>query len=321
MSWQLGLARMAAVTGGDLQRASRAAGGGAQLWAASAGQLARWLRAEQERVDEVVAVRAAFDPGGESAKLAAEGIRHVGLGAAEYPLGLDEIPDPPFGLFVTGTAPEVLCDEAPVVAIVGSRRPTAFGLQFARALARELAEHGATVVSGLALGIDAAAHEGALAAGAATIAVVGCGVDVAYPKRNATLRREILAAGVLLSEYWPGTPPAPWRRWVAEDVDLAADLAAEATAGGAALPSTLGTDLDHRTPATVVDDLAARYASMSDLLTDLLHRDTAGDDDSWRPRVVDALDRCRHRLAELRAHRPTAVPPREHAYLPGELLG
>ena len=118
-----------------------------------------------------------------------------------------------------------------------------------------------------------------------------------------------------------GQDDLPWRRWVAEDVDLAADLAAEATAGGAALPSTLGTDLDHRTPATVVDDLAARYASMSDLLTDLLHRDTAGDDDSWRPRVVDALDRCRHRLAELRAHRPTVVPPREHAYLPGELLG
>lgn len=203
---------MAAIIGGDLQRAARIAGDGRRLWGAESKELSRLLRTEQERIDEVVAVRAAFDCAAEYARLEMQGIGHVGLGAGDYPVGLDEIPDPPFGLFLSGREKlGLLCASAPVVAIVGSRRPTAFGLQFARRLARRLGECGAVVVSGLALGIDAAAHEGALAAGASTVAVVGCGVDVAYPKRNDELRDEILKSGVVVSEYWPGTAPAPWR--------------------------------------------------------------------------------------------------------------
>lgn len=132
-----------------------------------------------------------------------------------------------------------------------------------------------------------------------------------------------------------GAGTVPWRRWVDEDVDLAARLATDAMAGRATLPSTLGSDLDHAVPATVVDNLAARYESMRDLLTDLLSRDTPAHDDGWRPRVRDALHRCGTRLAELRAYRLAATPPRgvalpapagstparEREYLPGELLG
>jgi DNA processing protein len=212
VSWQLGLARIAALIGGDLQRAARAAGGGEALWRAGHDGLGRLLRVDAPVLAQVIAIRRSFDAEAELARLAAEGIRHVPCGHADYPGALDELPDPPFGVFTSGRP---LCATlgatAPVVAIVGSRRGTAFGLRFARRLAEELGRRGAVVVSGLALGVDAEAHDGALAAGAATVAVVGSGVDVPSPRRNHLLRERMLAAGTVLSEYWPGTAPAPWR--------------------------------------------------------------------------------------------------------------
>jgi hypothetical protein len=117
---------------------------------------------------------------------------------------------------------------------------------------------------------------------------------------------------------------APWRRWVSEDVDLARSLAVGTLAGGAALPATLGSDLHHAVPATTIDNLQARYASMRSLLADLLAR--AGSTHRGAD-LRAALERCEHRLEELQAFRLTATPPRgldlsaDHGYLPGELLG
>jgi DNA processing protein len=128
-----------------------------------------------------------------------------------YPGRLLELHDPPAELHLAGGHPELLGWSAPVVAIVGSRRAGDAGLGMARELARGAAGAGALVVSGLALGVDAAAHEGALAAGAPTLAVLGCGPDVAYPRTNRGLYARILAAGLVVSEYPPGTEPAPWR--------------------------------------------------------------------------------------------------------------
>lgn len=107
---------------------------------------------------------------------------------------------------MAGTVPP----SQPAVAIVGSRRPTQHGLAWAAELAAGLARRGIPVVSGMALGIDAAAHEGALMAGGTTIAVLGCGIEVHYPRQNERLRRRILECGCLLSEEPPDTPPAPW---------------------------------------------------------------------------------------------------------------
>lgn len=123
---------------------------------------------------------------------------------------------------------------------------------------------------------------------------------------------------------------APWRRWVVEDVDLACALAADALGGNAALPATLGSDLHHAVPAATVDNLAARYTSMRTLLADLASRsdtDGAADDGSWHAHVVQALQRCEARLAELETYRLATTPargitlPEERQYLPGELLG
>ncbi len=116
--------------------------------------------------------------------------------------------DPPLALFAVGRRPPAA---APVAAIVGTREASHYGLAIARALGRDLVEAGVWVVSGMALGVDGAAHEGALEAratrGAATLAVLGTGADVAYPLAHLALRRRIAAQGGLLTEHPPGTAP------------------------------------------------------------------------------------------------------------------
>lgn len=121
-----------------------------------------------------------------------------------YPIRLTRLPDPPLVLYVRGD-PEVLAQ--PALAIVGSRNPTTAGADTAAHFARHLAAAGLVIVSGLALGIDAAAHEGALAAGGLTAAVSGTGVDRVYPARHADLARRIATEGALASELPLGTRP------------------------------------------------------------------------------------------------------------------
>jgi DNA processing protein len=121
-----------------------------------------------------------------------------------YPSQLRELDDPPPVLFVRGALADLA---VAAVAIVGSRDASAYGVSVARGLARDLAELGIVVVSGLAVGIDAAAHRGALEACGRTIAVVGSGTDVVYPRANASLREAILSSGAVLSELPPGVPP------------------------------------------------------------------------------------------------------------------
>lgn len=130
----------------------------------------------------------------------------VTLADETYPPLLTEIIDPPLALHVRGDGALL---GAPGVAVVGSRRATPYGVNAARHLARALAGAGITVVSGLALGIDAAAHEAALEAGGRTVAVLGTGIDLSYPRSNARLRRRIETEGLVVSEFPPGTPPLP----------------------------------------------------------------------------------------------------------------
>lgn len=128
----------------------------------------------------------------------------VTLADREYPRRLLEIPDPPALLYVHGRV-ELL--ERTSLAIVGSRNATPQGIANATSFARSFSEAGLTIVSGLALGIDAAAHRGALEGKGSTIAVLGCGIDVVYPQRNADLHRAVAERGLLVSEFPLGTPP------------------------------------------------------------------------------------------------------------------
>ena len=145
--------------------------------------------------------------------------RIVTLGDADYPPLLLETADPPVLLYVMGQAQyfdgQGLLKAWPqqAIAMVGSRNPTPQGVSNARAFAKALHQHGWCIVSGLALGIDAAAHEGALEAQAgattqpATIAVIGTGIDRVYPRRNHALAQSIALHGLIVSEYHLGTPP------------------------------------------------------------------------------------------------------------------
>ena len=131
-------------------------------------------------------------------------VRKVTRGHPDYPALLREIFDPPPLLYVMGSEPH-----GPCIAVVGSRRPTRYGLDVAQRLGAELAAAGVTVVSGMARGIDAAAHRGALGVGGRTAAVLGCGVDICYPRSNRDLYRAIIESGSVISELSQGTPPLP----------------------------------------------------------------------------------------------------------------
>lgn len=139
-------------------------------------------------------------------KLSERGVSLVTLADEEYPERLREVSDPPPALFVSGEFPA-----GPEVAIVGARKASVTGRGAAEKLGRELAERGVCVVSGLALGVDAAAHAGAVAGGGKTVGVLGCGIDIVYPRKNRRLFEEVREMGAIVSEYYLGEAPLAWR--------------------------------------------------------------------------------------------------------------
>jgi DNA processing protein len=164
----------------------------------------------EPRSARFAAFRAAFDARAELERLHALGLRFLSRSDPAFPPLLRAIHDPPPGLFLRGDADAALLS-LPAVAVVGARACSAYGRQIARSIARELAAAGLVVVSGLARGIDAEAHRGALEAGGSTVAVLGCGIDRDYPAANRELARQVAATGLIVSEYAPGVEPAPWR--------------------------------------------------------------------------------------------------------------
>lgn len=140
-------------------------------------------------------------------KLARRGIHFVSRVHPEFPKRLTFIVNPPFGLFYIGRLPE---EELPVISIVGARSASFYGQEMARSMARELAAAGVLIVSGLAAGIDGFAHRGALEAGGDTFGVLGCGVNICYPKENIELFEAMKSQGGLISEFPPGSRPVSW---------------------------------------------------------------------------------------------------------------
>jgi DNA processing protein len=135
-----------------------------------------------------------------------EGCQFLLRGDPGYPSLLEEIHDPPLILYARGNL-EIL--GKPCIAIVGTRKPTIYGMQMAQGLAADLAGRGLCIISGLARGIDGCAHRGCIEEKGSTIAVLGCGIDVVYPREHRQLTQKILQNGLLLSEFPPGTSPAP----------------------------------------------------------------------------------------------------------------
>ena len=140
------------------------------------------------------------------ARGAERGLTPIVWSDAAYPPALTAIVDPPPVLWTRGSRAAL---DRPAVAIVGSRAASPYALDVAERLAADLAARGLAIVSGLARGVDAAAHRGALSAGGSTVAVLGCGADIVYPKEHAALARAIEPAGLIISELIPGTRPLP----------------------------------------------------------------------------------------------------------------
>ncbi len=133
------------------------------------------------------------------------GIQILGYGTEDYPKILNEIPDPPIILYVRGDVS--VLHKRNAFCIVGTRRSTAYGMSAALGVSEQLARCGMVIVSGVALGIDTAAHRGAIRGGGKTIGIMGCGLDVPYPKDNAEIRSAIVQNGALISEFPLGTQP------------------------------------------------------------------------------------------------------------------
>lgn len=131
------------------------------------------------------------------------GIKAINLLDKSYPEYLKNIYDPPIVLYSKGK----IYGEEKMIAVVGSRKASYYGLDVAKTISRELADCGITIVSGMARGVDSYSHKGALEAGGRTIAVLGCGLDTVYPKENEALMKQIAGCGAVLSEYLPGVAP------------------------------------------------------------------------------------------------------------------
>lgn len=136
-----------------------------------------------------------------------EEIRRIDRDSREYPYRLRQIPDPPRSLYVMGKIPE---EGITSVAVIGARDCSEYGRSVAGRLGEKLGKAGIQVVSGMARGIDGISQEAAMDAGGSSFGVLGCGVDICYPRQNRRLYEKLKTGGGILSEYEPGTPPAAW---------------------------------------------------------------------------------------------------------------
>ncbi len=188
-----------------------------RLWALAPDELAAHFKLTRLERERLQAFRAGFSPAHERQALSRRGIEFAALGQEGYPPALAQIFDPPAGIFVIGggaAGPLVRLRELMAgrrIAVVGARAASHYGLDAAGQLAGALAGSGVCICSGLAIGVDAAAHRAAIGSAGATMAVLGCGPERIYPRANAALYRKILKSDVIMSEYPPGTTPLPWR--------------------------------------------------------------------------------------------------------------
>ncbi|KKP87086.1 MAG: protecting protein DprA protein [Candidatus Roizmanbacteria bacterium GW2011_GWA2_35_8] len=174
------------------------------------GSIKRAYETDQKELETIIGVKLAqrfinfrekFDPIKKHEELTRKNIKIISIADKNYPTSLKQISDPPICIYVKGGLNSLTQF---TLAIVGTRSPTVYGQQVAYKFSRELAEAGFTIVSGMALGIDAVAHRATLDAQRKTIAVLGCGVDIIYPAANRSLYEKIIENGAVISEFPPG---------------------------------------------------------------------------------------------------------------------
>lgn len=184
---------------------TEAFGSPSAAWNAPEAEIKAIPRIPRKVVGDLIHKRDTLQPEQVIANLKQSGIQFIFREDPDYPPLLEQIFDPPQVLYFKGD-PRLF--QLPMVAIVGARKASPYGLAAAEKISRELAKAGLCVVSGMARGIDSAAHKGALSVNGPTVAVLGCGVDVVYPAENRRLMSELINRGLVVSEFPPGTGPA-----------------------------------------------------------------------------------------------------------------
>ena len=231
----------------------------------------------------------------------ARGLRLLCWDDAEYPRRLREIPNPPPLLYLKGS---LIDSDEWSVAVVGTRRASAYGREATRMLCADLAASGVTVVSGLARGIDAAAHQAALDAGGRTLAVLACGLDQVYPPEHTRMAAEIVRRGALISEFAPGTPPEsgnfPARNRIISGLTLGTLVVEAGETSGALITAALAAEQGRQVFAVPGGILARTSRGSNRLLQDGAMLVQSAED------VLEALNLTRiHQHSEARATLPS----------------
>lgn len=221
-----------------------------------------------------------------------------------YPKVLKEIHDPPLVLYVKGQIPDLTY----AMGVVGSREATHYGLKAAKVFAGELASQGITIISGGAKGIDTAAHEAALKVGGATVAVLGCGLDIVYPSTNKMLFERIAEHGAVISEYPPGTAPMsqnfPARNRIIVGLSRGIVVAEAARKSGALITAHIAADEGREVycvPGNIFEgssvgchDLIRTGAKLVDRVTDILEDKLAWEiamrNKNFQPNIFDTIE-------------------------------
>lgn len=187
------------------RRLAAAAGGARALYGMGEGELMA-IEGVSEKLARLICESKGKNFAEALSRIGERGIDFISIEDGSYPPMLRAVPDAPYGLYAKGRLPG---EGQRCVAIVGARGCSEYGRAMAKKIGAALSKNGVWVVSGLAYGIDAAGHAGAVSAGGLTCAVLGCGVDVCYPEANRALLCDILKTGSAISEYPPGTSPRP----------------------------------------------------------------------------------------------------------------
>lgn len=228
------------------------------------------------------------------------------LDDGSYPFLLREIPDPPITLYVKGNWQE--CFDVPCVAIIGSRRCSTYGRNASEMLARDLAEQGICIVSGLARGIDSAAHEGALLGKGKTIAVLGTGIDEIYPKENKRLVEKILeGGGAVVSQFPLGTPPLaenfPYRNRIISGLSYAVLLTEATERSGSLITARLAMEQNREVMA-----VPGNITSRNSIGTNYLIKSGAKLVQHWQDVVTELPEEIRNAILPPKPDRPDTVP-------------
>jgi len=205
LAYWIALSRVSGIGRARLRRLKESFGTLDRAWVASAAEL-RSAGLDDRSVEHLLQTRTILNPDAEVARLKQCGIQALTVDDERYPARLREAPDGPAVLYVRGALPS---DSTPHVAVVGTRRPTAYGRQATAELVEGLVDRGIVIVSGLAIGIDTIAHRETLERDGTTVAVLASGLDLVYPAENLALAQRVVARGALVSEYPLGVKPRP----------------------------------------------------------------------------------------------------------------